>query len=121
MATPPGPPPEEIIWLRENGFSVSSASSRAAQPPQLRRAGAAIRLHRPFTGVEGLGQCGCATSTELSALLEGSTKVIVHNEPVDDRLIGIRLHPLKGPADPSQAIAITEATAGRQLDPFVVK
>jgi len=48
-------------------------------------------------------------------------KVVVHNEPVDDRLIGIMGGYIRWSGlvdDASQAIAITERIAGRQLDPF---
>jgi hypothetical protein len=58
---------------------------------------------------------------ELNGLLEASTKVIVHNEAVDDRLIGILGGYIRWSglvADSSQAITITERIAGRQLDPF---
>ena len=47
--------------------------------------------------------------------------MIVHNEPVDDRSIGIMGGYIRWSGlvdDPSQAIAITERIAGRQLDPF---
>ncbi|MEY4605686.1 MAG: hypothetical protein RLY45_446, partial [Actinomycetota bacterium] len=54
-------------------------------------------------------------------MLDAGTKVVVHNEPVDDKLVGI----LGGffrwsgmVSDPNECIAITELIAKRQLDPF---
>ena len=47
--------------------------------------------------------------------------MIVHNEAVDDRLIGILGGYIRWSGlvdDSSQAITITERIAGRQLDPF---
>jgi hypothetical protein len=112
---------EEIIWLRENGFgcliSIIPAPHNLHNYDEL----ALPYLHRPFTGVDDLGQWLHDFYVELGALLEGSTKVIVHNEPVDDRLMGIMGGYIRWSGlvdDPSQAIAITERIAGRQLDPF---
>src|SRR5690606_39514410 len=42
-----------------------------------------------FTGVDDLGLWLKTFYTELHHLLEGSVKVVVHNENVDDRLVGI--------------------------------
>jgi hypothetical protein len=53
--------------------------------------------------------------------LEASTKVVVHNESVDDRLIGILGGYIRWSRmvdDPSTAINLTERIAKRQLDPF---
>ena len=58
---------------------------------------------------------------ELNELLDAGTKVIVHNEEVGDRLIGIMGGYIRWSGlvdDDSQAITITERIAGRQLDPF---
>jgi hypothetical protein len=77
--------------------------------------------HRPFTGLEDLGSWLKTFYTELHGLLDGSTKVIVHNESVDDRLVGIMGGYIRWSGlveDPSQAIIVIERIAGRQLDPF---
>ena len=112
---------EEIIWLRENGFgcliSIIPAPHNLHNYDEL---GLPYR-HRPFTGVDDLGTWLHGFYEELHELLEGSTKVIVHNESVDDRLIGILGGYIRWSGlvtDSAQAITITERIAGRQLDPF---
>jgi hypothetical protein len=112
---------EEIIWLRENGFgcviSIIPAPSNLHNYDEL----GLPYLHRPFTGTDDLGLWLKAFYTELQGLLETSTKVIVHNESVDDRLIGIMGGYIRWSRmvdDPSMAINLTERIAKRQLDPF---
>ena len=76
--------------------------------------------HRPFTG-EDLALWLKAFYTELHALLDAGVKVIVHNEEVGDRIIGIMGGYIRWSGlveDSSQAIMITERIAERQLDPF---
>ena len=112
---------EEIIWLRENGFgcviSIIPAPHNLHNYEEL----GLPYLHRPFTGVDDLGLWLKAFYTELHGLLEGSTKVMVHNESVDDRVIGILGGYIRWSNmvdDPSMAINLTERIAKRQLDPF---
>jgi hypothetical protein len=112
---------EEIIWLRENGFgcvvSIIPAPHNLHNYEEL----GMPYLHRPFTGVDDLGEWLRGFYLELQALLEGSTKVMVHNETVDDRLIGILGGYIRWSRmvdDPSMAINLTERIAKRQLDPF---
>ena len=112
---------EEIIWLRENGFgcvvSIIPAPHNLHNYEEL----GMPYLHRPFTGVDDLGEWLRSFYIELQELLEGSTKVIVHNETVDDRLIGILGGYIRWSRmvdDPSMAINLTERIAKRQLDPF---
>ena len=57
----------------------------------------------------------------LDAVLDSGVKVIVHNENVDDRLVGIMGGYIRWAGlveDPSTAITVIERIAGRQLDPF---
>ena len=112
---------EEIIWLRENGFgcviSIIPAPHNLHNYDEL----GLHYLHRPFTGIGDSGVWLKSFYTELNGLLEGSTKVIIHNDNVDDRLMGILGGYIRwsGLVDnPSQAITITERIAQRQLDPF---
>ena len=112
---------EEIIWLRENGFgcviSIIPAPHNLHNYDEL----GLPYLHRPFTGVDDLGLWLKSFYTELNGLLEGSTKVMVHNESVDDRVIGILGGYIRWSGmvdDPSMAINLTERIAKRQLDPF---
>jgi hypothetical protein len=112
---------EEIIWLRENGFgcviSIIPAPHNLHNYDEL----GLPYLHRPFTGVDDLGLWLKSFYTELNGLLESSTKVMVHNESVDDRVIGILGGYIRWSGmvdDPSMAINLTERIAKRQLDPF---
>ena len=112
---------EEIIWLRENGFgcviSIIPAPHNLHNYDEL----GLPYLHRPFTGVDDLGLWLKSFYTELNGLLEASTKVMVHNESVDDRVIGILGGYIRWSGmvdDPSMAINLTERIAKRQLDPF---
>ena len=78
-------------------------------------------LHRPFTGTDDLGEWLKAFYGEIQGLLEASTKVIAHNESVDDRIIGIMGGYIRWSGmvdDPSMVINLTEQIAKRQLDPF---
>ena len=112
---------EEIIWLRENGFgcviSIIPAPHNLHNYDEL-----GLRdLHRPFTGTDDLGMWLKTFYTELNTLLEASTTVIVHNESLDDRLIGILGGYIRWSGmvdDPSLCINLTERIAKRQLDPF---
>jgi len=112
---------EEIICLRENGFgclvSIIPAPHNLHNYDEL---GLPYR-HRPFTGVDDLATWLKSFYAEINELLEGSTKVIVHNESVDDRLVGIMGGYIRWSGlveEPSRAITIIERIAGRQLDPF---
>lgn len=112
---------EEIIWLRENGFgcvvSIIPAPHNLHNYDELGMPYA----HRPFTGIDDLHDWLGSFYAELRAMLDAGTKIVVHNESVDDRLVGI----LGGffrwsgmVSDPNECIAITELIAKRQLDPF---
>ena len=112
---------EEIIWLRENGFgcvvSIIPATHNLHNYDEL----GMPYLHRPFTGTDALGMWLKAFYTEINGLLEASTKVIAHNESVDDKLIGIMGGYIRWSGmvdDPSTVINLTERIAKRQLDPF---
>ena len=77
--------------------------------------------HRPFTGIDDLGVWLKTFYTELEDLLSSGMKVVVHNENVDDRIVGIMGGYIRWSGlveDPSQAITVIERISGRQLDPF---
>lgn len=112
---------EEIIWLRENGFgcviSIIPAPHNLHNYEEL----GLPYLHRPFTGLDDPHTWMKSFYTELSGLLDASTKVIVHNEAVDDRLIGLLggyVRWSRMVEDPTQAVLLVERIAKRQLDPF---
>ena len=117
----PRPSSRRDHLLRENGFgcviSIIPAPHNLHNYDEL----GLPYLHRPFTGVDDLGTWLKSFYNELNGLLEGSTKVIVHNESVDDRVIGILGGYIRWSRmvdDPSMAINLTERIAKRQLDPF---
>lgn len=112
---------EEIIWLRENGFgcviSIIPAPHNLHNYDEL----GLPYVHRPFTGVDDLGQWLKAFYEELSELLEAGTKVVAHSESVDDRIVGIMGGYIRWSGivdDPSTVINLTERIAKKQLDPF---
>lgn len=112
---------EEIIWLRENGFgclvSIIPAPHNLHNYDELNMP----YLHRPFTGTDDLGEWLKTFYIELQGLLDANTKVIAHNEAVDDRIIGIMGGYIRWSGmvdDPSMVINLTEQIAKRQLDPF---
>jgi hypothetical protein len=110
---------EEIIWLRENGFLISiiPAPHNLHNYDEL----SLPYRHRPFTGLDDLGQWLQRFYVELAELMASGAKVVVHNEHVDDRLVGIMGGYIRWSGlveEPSQAITVIERIAGRQLDPF---
>ncbi len=112
---------EEIIWLRENGFgcvvSIIPAPHNLHNYDEL----GMPYLHRPFTGVDDLGDWLKSFYAEIQGLLEAGTKVVAHNESVDDRIIGIMGGYIRWSGmvdDSSMVINLTEQIAKRQLDPF---
>ena len=112
---------EEIIWIREQEFAC--VFSLIPAPHNLHNYDelGLHYLHRPFTGTDDLGHWLKAFYTELHGMLEASTKVIAHNESVDDRIIGIMGGYIRWSGmveDPNMAINLTERIAKRQLDPF---
>ena len=111
---------EEIIWIRENGFgcviSIIPAPHNLHNYEELN----VTARHRPFNGEE-LETWLKSFYRELSELLKAGVKVVVHGEEVGDRIVGIMGGYIRWSGlvkDGSQAIAITERIAGRQLDPW---
>jgi hypothetical protein len=112
---------EEIIWLRENGFgcliSIIPAPHNLHNYDEL----SLPYRHRPFTGLDDLGEWLRGFYVELNDLLGSGVKVIVHSEHLDDRIVGIMGGYIRWSGmvdDPSQAITVIERIAGRPLDPF---
>lgn len=112
---------EEIIWLRENGFgcvvSIIPAPHNLHNYDEL----GLPYVHRPFTGVDDVHGWLRDFYAELRTMLDAGTKVVVHNESVDDRLIGILGGYFRWSGmvdDPNQCIAVAERLAKRQLDPL---
>ena len=112
---------EEIIWIRENGFGcIISLIPAPHNLHNYEELGVSYR-HRPFTGGEDLPMWLTAFYRELDALLLEGTKIILHAEEVGDRVVGIMGGYIRWCGlvkEGTQAIAITERIAQRQLDPF---
>ena len=112
--------PDEIIWLRENGFGC--VISIIAAPHNLHNYDE-LQLpyrHRPFN-TEHPDPYLKSLYTEIRELLRHDTKLMVHAEELGDRLIGVMGGYIRWSGlveDPTQAIQVTERIAGRQLDPF---
>jgi hypothetical protein len=111
---------EEIIWIRENGFScIISIIPAPHNLHNYDELGVPYR-HRPFS-TDDLDNWLRSFYREVHDLLQGGGKVIVHGEEVGDRLVGIMGGYIRWAGlvdDDTKAIAVTERLAGRQLDPF---
>ena len=112
---------EEIIWLREQSFTLRHlADPLAAQPPQLRRARAPVPAPavRPARR-ERQGARRAVSRDERPARVRSSS-VILHQEEVGDRLAGVVAGYIRWsgmvPEGP-EAIAIIEQITERQLGP----
>ena len=81
---------EEIIWIREQGFTqVDLADPVAAQPPQLRRAGrgvAAPAVRQPTTPPSASSPRCCPS---CATLLAAGEKLLVHQDELGDRVQGL--------------------------------
>jgi hypothetical protein len=111
---------EEIIWIRENGFShVISIIQAPHNLHNYEELNMPYR-HRPLRSEE-LPQWLSAFYRELDDLLASGAKVIVHGEELGDRIVGIMGGYIRWTdliTDNTQAIAVTERLTGRQLDEF---
>jgi len=111
---------EEIIWLREQGFSL--VVSLAVSPHNLHNYDEMGMpwLHRPFTRLADQEAYLAELFPELRQLLLEGGKLVLHQDELGDRLAGLmaayvlwnRLVP-GGP----QAISIVEQLLHRQLGP----
>lgn len=112
---------EEIIWVREQGFSP--VISIVASPANLHNYDelGVTWVHRPFGNHEDLTAYLSAFLPELKALITSRHKVLVHGEELGDRisgLVGAYLVWSKILPDGPQAIALTEKLLERQLGPL---
>ena len=112
---------EEIIWVREQGFSpVISIVPSPANLHNYDELGV-VWQHRPFTNHEDPGAWLLAFYPELSNLLAAKNKVLVHNEELGDRLSGIVAGYLVWSGlmtEAPKAISLTERLLQRQLGPM---
>lgn len=111
---------EEIIWLREQGFTL--IVSLAVSPANLHNYDemGVPWIHRPFTTAVDQERYITELFAELRQLLVDGGKLVLHQEELGDRLAGLmaayvlwnRLVP-GGP----QAISVVEQLLHRQLGP----
>jgi hypothetical protein len=112
---------EEIIWIREQGFSC--VVSLIPSPHNLHNydeLGVTWR-HRPFTHGDDAQKFVAAFFPELRTMLSEGLKTLVHQDELGDRVSGLMAGFLlwsgmveSGP----QAISITEQLVHRQLGPM---
>ena len=111
---------EEIIWIRENGFSFVFSIIQAPHNLHNYEELNMPYRHRPLK-TDDLENWLRSFYRELDELLRAGQKVIVHGEELGDRIVGIMGGYIRWAGlveDPSQAITVIERIAGRQLDPF---
>jgi hypothetical protein len=101
---------EEIIWIREQGFThVISLIAATHNLHNYDELGVAW-LHRPLRATDDLVQFQASLYGEIRKLLAVDEKVLVHREEVGDTICGLVPY---GP----QAISVTERLTSRQLGP----
>jgi hypothetical protein len=111
---------EEIIWVREQGFSP--VVSIIPSPANLHNYDElnVTWLHRPFGNHDDIATYLAQFLPELKGLLASGQKVLVHGEELGDRISGIVGAYLVWSglmADGPQAISLTEQLMQRQLGP----
>lgn len=111
---------EEIIWVREQGFSpVMSIIPSPANLHNYDELGVQW-LHRPFGNHDDAATYLSAFYPELKALLAAGNKVLIHNEELGDRISGLIGGYLVWsglmPSGP-RAVSLTEQLLQRQLGP----
>jgi hypothetical protein len=111
---------EEIIWIREQGFtkviSVIGAPHNLHNYDEMDVAW----LHRPFPSHEPLDRYVAAILPELRSLLAAGEKLLVHGDELGDRVQGLMAAFLRWagmiPDDPT-AVTVIEQLLTRQLGP----
>ena len=111
---------EEIIWVREQGFSpVISIVPSPANLHNYDELGVTWQ-HRPFGNHDDAAPYLLSFFPELRDLLAAKNKVLIHGEELGDRLSGIIAGYLVWsellPTGP-KAISLTERLLARQLGP----
>jgi len=111
---------EEIIWIREQGFTrVISLISATHNLHNYDELGVAW-LHRPLRPTDDLPSFQASLYNEIRHLLSVGEKVLVHREEVGDSICGLVAGYLLWaglvPYGP-QAISVTERLTSRQLGP----
>jgi len=111
---------EEIIWIREQGFSpvisIIPATHNLHNYDEL----SVTWQHRPFPTSDQYPKYLREIYTEIKGLLDNGNKVLVHFEEVNDRLAGLMAGYVVWtgmvPEQP-KAIFLLEQLTGRQISP----
>jgi len=111
---------EEIIWIREQGFthviSLIAASHNLHNYDEL----GVAWLHRPYRSIDDVMAYQASLYGELKSLLAEGEKLLLHREEVGDTICGLVAGYLLWaglvPYGP-QAISVTERLTSRQLGP----
>ena len=110
---------EEIIWVREQGFTVVSLIPAPNNLHNYDELGVAWR-HWPFPVSEDYPRYLAEHYTELQTLIASGAKVLVHHEELADKTIGLVAGYLVWaglvPEEP-KATFIVEHITSRQLSP----
>ena len=110
---------EEIIWIREQGFdlvvSVSSAPHNLHNYDEM----GVTWMHWPYPSTDEVSRYLERTYGGLRQLLGSRKKVVVHQDELSDRLLGLMAGYLVWSGmvpEPPHAITLIERMNGRQLD-----
>jgi hypothetical protein len=111
---------EEIIWIREQGFSC--VVSVLPSPHNLHNYDElGVRcLHRPFSPGESSRDALAALYPELAAMLNEGQRIVVHRNELGDPVIGLMAGYLVWNGlvpDGPRAVSIIEQITHRQLGP----
>ena len=111
---------EEIIWVREQGFTkvltVTSAPHNLHNYDEMDVAW----LHRPYPTTESPDRYLAALLPELRTLLESGEKVLVHGDELGDKVQGTMAAFLRWMgmvADDPSSVTVIERLLSRQLGP----
>jgi hypothetical protein len=112
---------EEIIWLREQGFTC--VVSLIPSPHNLHNYDelGVVYRHLPFSSVDDAGAVLVQLYPLLSQLLEGGGKVLVHQDELGDRVAGAMAGYLVWAGlvpEPPQATSVVERLLARQMGPY---
>ena len=109
---------EEIIWLRENGFSVVISTMPAPQNLAAYSELGVRWSHHPIPSVGDQREALVALYREISELLSGDEVILLHDDELGDRTVGIIAGYLTWTGrlpDAPSAMSISERLFGRVL------
>jgi hypothetical protein len=111
---------EEIIWLRENGFTVVVSLIPSRHNLHNYDEYDVAWLHRPYSPEDDTAATMRSLYPELNSLLESGNRVLLHREELGEHLSGLVAGYLVWagllPTGP-QAISIVERMVDRQMGP----